>query len=461
MQHSIDMAETVARDTDPQSSLELGVKSAHRLSHFHELRSGREIEQMHSEEINIKLFDMVLCFSRALDLLHPAISDHHLRVAYIACCLAEEMGFTLAEIQNVLIAGALHDAGAVSSAVRSRILDYALGGYRLDDAEIPEDIHMHGFEGFVLTRDFPPFAPAASAIRFHHVDWDFGRGDEFAGEPVPMAASILRLADSVAVMAVNERNVLEQAHEIRGTVAADSGGLFMPEIVAAFQQVSARESFWLDVACQHKEAIIRDRFGEHEIELNLEALHELAKMFSRIIDYHSPFTATHSSGVAAVAEVLGQRLGFSSTESRLLRIAGYLHDIGKLAVPPEILDKPGKLTNEEMFIVKQHPYFTFQMLSMVPGLETVNTWASLHHERLDRQGYPFRSREIPLGSRIIAVADIFTAITEDRPYRMGMDRSNSITVLEQMVLDKAIDGEIVAVLRSDYDEFYRIRSLSQ
>lgn len=416
---------------------------------------------MPSKEIKIDLFDMVLCFSRALDLLHPAIADHHLRVAYIACCIAKELGFTSAEIQNVLIAGALHDAGAVSSAVRLRILDHALNSYRMDDVELPEDIHKHGFEGFELMRNFPPFTQAASSIRFHHVEWDFGRGSEFAGEPVPLVASILYLADRVAVMPVTERNILEQAAEIRGVVAADIGKWFMPEVVTAFQKASAPESFWLDVACQQKETIISDLFGEHEIDLNLDSLHELAKVFGKIVDYRSPFTATHSSGVAAVAEALGQRLGFSSTENRLLKIAGYLHDIGKLAVPPEILDKPGKLTKEEMFVVKQHPYDTFRILSMVPGLKTVNTWASLHHERLDRQGYPFRSHEIPLGSRIIAVADIFTAITEDRPYRMGMDRIRSIEVLDQMVLDKAIDGGIVAVLRNDYDEFHRIRSLSQ
>lgn len=418
-------------------------------------------EAMPSEEIKIKLFDMVLCFSRALDLLHPAIADHHLRVAYIACCIAEELGFTSAEIQNVLIAGALHDAGAVSSAVRLRILDYALNSYRLDDVEFPEDIHKHGFEGFELMQKFPPFAQAASAIRFHHVEWDFGRGSEFAGEPVPLVASILYLADRVAIMPVTERNILEQAAEIRGAVAGDTGKWFMPEVVAAFHEVSAPESFWLDMVCQHKETIISDRFGEHEIDLNLDSLHELAKVFGKIVDYRSPFTATHSSGVAAVAEALGQRLGFSSTDNRLLKIAGYLHDIGKLAVPPEILDKPEKLTKEEMFVVKQHPYDTFRILSMVPGLKTVNTWASLHHERLDRQGYPFRAHEIPLGSRIVAVADIFTAITEDRPYRMGMDRTRSIEVLNQMVIDKAIDGDIVAVLLNDYDEFHRIRSLSQ
>ena len=416
---------------------------------------------MSSEELEIKLFDMVLCFSRALDLLHPAIADHHLRVAYIAGCIAEELGFTPAEIQNVLIAGALHDAGAVSSSVWIRTLDYALGAYQPNENECPEDIHKHGFEGFVLLRDFPPFAEAASAIRFHHVDWNSGQGSEFAGEPVPLAASVLRLADHVAVMTVTQKNILEQAAEIREAIAADSGRLFMPEIVAAFLEASVRESFWFATVSQNKEAIIKGRFSEHAIDLDLDALHQSAKILGRIIDYHSPFTATHSSGVAAVAEALGQRLGFSPIDSKLLRVAGYLHDIGKLAVPFEILDKPGKLTQEEMFVIKQHPYDTFRILSMVPGLKTVNIWASLHHERLDRQGYPFRSREIPLGSRIMAVADIFTAITEDRPYRKGMDRARSIEVLNQMVLDKAIDGDVVAILRNDYDEFHRVRSLSQ
>lgn len=278
---------------------------------------------------------------------------------------------------------------------------------------------------------------------------------------MPIVASILHLADSVAVMVKTDRNILEQAEEIRKAIAADSGRRFMPGIVAAFQEVSEGESCWFDMTNQHKEEIVRDRFGGHEIEINIDSLNTLSKMFSKIVDYRTPFTATHSSGVSAVAAILGQRLGFSSAESKLLRIAGYLHDIGKLAVPPEILDKPEKLTKEEMFVVKQHPYDTFRILSTVPGLKTVNTWASLHHERLDLKGYPFKPNKIPYGSRIMAVADIFTAITEDRPYRKGMDRTRSIDVLDQMVLEKAIDGDIVAVLRKDYEEFYRIRSLSQ
>jgi HD-GYP domain-containing protein (c-di-GMP phosphodiesterase class II) len=413
------------------------------------------------QPINIKLFDMVLCFSRAIELLHPAISDHHLRVAYIGSCLAEQLGLDAGQTQDILIAGALHDVAAVSSVVWLALLDDALSHYHSANAQLPEDLHRHGFEGYLLLRDFPPFAEAAAAIRFHHVDWQFGRGRELAGQMVPVASHILHLADRVAVLPQDGRNVLEQVAGMQRMLAAGSGGLFQPEIVAAFEAISVRESFWLDLISPHKEEILQSRFGTINVNLDLDGLYELAQVFGKIIDYRSPFTAAHSSAVAATAEALAARMGISSHQRRLIGVAGYLHDIGKLAVPPEILDKPGKLTADEMFIIKQHPYYTHRILSMVAGLETVNLWASLHHERLDGKGYPFRPNDIPLGSRIIAVADIFTALTENRPYRQGMNRTQSLVILDQMVTDRAIDGDIVAVLRNNFDALHHIRNGAQ
>jgi HD-GYP domain-containing protein (c-di-GMP phosphodiesterase class II) len=409
------------------------------------------------QPINIKLFDMVLCFSRAIELLHPAISDHHLRVAYIGSCLAEQLGLDAAKTQDILIAGALHDVAAVSSVVWLALLDEALAQYHSTDGQLPEDLHRHGFEGYLLMRDFPPFAAAAEAIRFHHVDWQFGRGSELAGQAVPIASHILHLADRVAVLPQDGRNVLEQVSGMQRTIASGSGALFQPEIVAAFEAISARESFWLDLVSPHKEEIVQGRFGSTNVNLDLDGLYELAKVFGKIIDYRSPFTAAHSSAVAATAEALAGQMGISLHQRRLIGVAGYLHDIGKLAVPPEILDKPGKLTADEMFIIKQHPYYTHRILSMVSGLETVNLWASLHHERLDGTGYPFRPGEIPLGSRLIAVADIFTALTENRPYRQGMDRAQSMAVLDRLVAERAIDGEIVSVLRRNFDALHHVR----
>lgn len=422
---------------------------------------GNKFSVMPSEAVDVKLFDMVLCLSRAIDFLHPRISEHHLRVAYIGACLAEELGLAAGPTQDVLIAGALHDVAAVTSSMRHDLFEKALTDRHSGNAHLPDDLHRHGFDAYRMLCDFSPFALAACAIRFHHVDWNFGEGNAFRGEPVPFASHILRLADLVAVLPSHDQSILEQVGALRKKINAGTGSMFHPRIVAAFGEIAAKESFWFDLTSRHKEEIIRRRFGVAQVRLDLDGLHNLSRIFGRIIDCRSPFTATHSSGVAATSEAFAIRLGMSPSQTRLIGVAGYLHDIGKLAVPSTILDKPGKLTAAEMLVIKQHPYHTHQILAMVPGLETVNTWASLHHERLDAKGYPFRPRAIPLGSRIIAVADIFTAITEDRPYRNGMERTQCLSILDNLVAEGAIDGDIVAVLHNDFDKIHHIRSRSQ
>ncbi|MCW8907730.1 MAG: HD domain-containing protein [Sedimenticola sp.] len=409
----------------------------------------------------VNLIDMVLCFSRALDLLHPSILDHHLRVAYIAACLAQEIGLDDHQVQEVLIAGALHDIGTVSSTQMLALLDHAMDNYRLPADTLLPDIHRHGEEGYHLIRDFPPFSAAAEAIRFHHVNWEQGRGEQFHGLAVPVASHILHLADRVAVLPEAREHILLQRDRIRRTVSGDSGHRFMPRLVQAFESLSDRESFWLDLVYPDKGPLIRQHFGRGEVILDLDALHRLGGLFGRIIDYRSPFTATHSSGVAATAGALGELLGMSAAECGLLRVAGDLHDIGKLAVPLEIIDKPDALTREEMQLVRQHAYYTHRILSTVPGLETVNTWASLHHERLDGRGYPFRTRDIPVGARIVAVADIFTAITEDRPYRRGMTADAAKRILQQQVHEGAIDGDVVKQLILEFEQLLEVRHHSQ
>lgn len=400
---------------------------------------------MPAENIHVRFFDVILCVSRALDLLSPELSDHHLRVAYTAARLAEELGMSMEEKCDVVIGGALHDVGAVSSGLRHAMQDYSLRSEM-------ENVHVHGLEGYLLLRDFPPFARAAEAIRYHHVPWNFKRGSEFKGEPVPLSSHILYLADSVAVLPEARQNILEQSARIRRTVADGTHARFHPQLVAAFDAVSLSESFWLDLVSQHKEEIIRDRFGEHNVSLDTDELYELARLFGRIIDFRSPFTAIHSSMVAARAERIADLCGIEPASQRIIGIAGFLHDLGKLAVPSEILDKPGPLTPEEVFIIRQHSYYTHRILSTVPGLEEVNTYAALHHERLDGNGYPFRKRTLPLGSRIIAVADVYTAVSEQRPYRPGMNKTSALALLDELVRNGAVDGDIVGLVRRHFDD---------
>jgi HD-GYP domain-containing protein (c-di-GMP phosphodiesterase class II) len=139
-----------------------------------------------------------------------------------------------------------------------------------------------------------------------------------------------------------------------------------------------------------------------------------------------------------------------------MEVAGNLHDIGKLAVPNSILDKPGKLTKEEMAVMKSHTYYTYFVIDTIGGLQQIAEWAAYHHERIDGSGYPFHcsESEINTGARIMMVADIFTALAEDRPYRKGMSKEQIVQILNQFSDRCLLDTRIVNLLFDNYEEIY-------
>jgi len=147
----------------------------------------------------------------------------------------------------------------------------------------------------------------------------------------------------------------------------------------------------------------------------------------------------------------------------MMKIAGNLHDLGKLAVPVEILEKPGALTAAEFNIVKAHTYYTYKVLRNFRDMENIREWAAYHHERLDGNGYPFhlQAAELSLGARVMAVADVFTAITEDRPYRAGMAPDRASQVLVDMAANKALDGDVVQLLLDNFADVNQLRVLAQ
>lgn len=147
----------------------------------------------------------------------------------------------------------------------------------------------------------------------------------------------------------------------------------------------------------------------------------------------------------------------------MFEVAAYLHDLGKLAIPSEILEKPGRLTAEEWQVMRTHVYYTYQILSPIKAFEEITSWGALHQERLNGSGYPFRytADDIPQGARIMAVADVFTAVTEDRPYRRGMGKRAAIRELRRMVARGELDGSLVDLLMDHFDEIDRLRASSQ
>lgn len=404
------------------------------------------------KEPHVPLFYLVLCLSEAVDLIDPLLNGHHKRVAYVAYALGFEMGLSSQERDELILAGLVHDCGALSLKERLDLLQFET-----------VNADKHSELGYLLFKNFEPLYTQARFVRYHHVAWDGGRGTEFNGNEVPMGSHILNLADRVAVLTSDREEILGQRQRILNLIVGQSGKMFVPDLVDVFSALAAKEYFWLDAAASTIGSILARRTRLATVELTPQQLLGFAKVLCQLIDFRSPFTATHSSGVAASAEALSKLLGFSERECQMMRVAGYLHDLGKLSVPSEILEKPAKLNKEEFNIISGHTYRTFTILESISDLDIINAWASFHHERLDGSGYPFHHKgaDLSLGSRIMAVGDVLTAITEDRPYRSGMTPDRALEVLQRMARESALDANVVSTLRLHYDDVNSARILAQ
>lgn len=401
-------------------------------------------------ELNVSLNQFVFSLSQALDLINPAMADHHKRVAYVALRVAEAAGLAGTAKEDVVIAAALHDIGTLP---RERSGGEASPAHTLRSARF----------GFQLLQKFKPFVVSARIVRFHNVDWAHGTNGKLEGEDVPLGSHIVHLARRVNGLVDRVRPVLWQANSICEQINSWRGGILMPDIVDAFLRASASDAFWLDLDAPDLLRLMAERMPFSTVELDMDGLQDFAELLAQMIDFRSRFTATHSSGVAATAATLAQLFGFPESDCKRIQVAGYLHDLGKLAIPAEYLEKNGKLTEEEWQTVRSHPYFTYRILASIDGLEDIAHWSGVHHERLNGTGYPFGANNlnIPLEARILSMADIFTALTEDRPYRAGLDRESVLAILAKMVDNFDLDRKVFEVLQAHYADLDRARVAAQ
>lgn len=400
----------------------------------------------------ISLIDLALCVSDTIDLASRQLHGHHLRVAYLSVRLARECGFAEEDQQMVLVAGALHDAGALTLPERLDCLSFE---------DTYKGQHAHAGYRFLLYSRF--FSFLAEVVRYHHEPWNHGEGRENEESAVPLLSHILHLADRIDVLIDPRMDILSQVSSVVEQIQARSGRLFHPRFVEAFVSLSSKPAFWFDLVVQDIPSQLKEQIDFESQRLDLERLVDFSRIISRIIDFRSHFTATHSYEVAVVSEWLGTRFGFGQNETKMLHISGLLHDLGKLAVPNEILEKNGPLTEAEMNAMKWHPYCTYHSLKRVFHSLPILEWTSFHHERLDGSGYPFRlaDPDIPLGSQVLSVADVFTALAAHRPYRRGMRKDEIVVILENSVRNNKLNLNIGHFLIDNISEAMQLRDCSQ
>lgn len=403
-------------------------------------------------QYRLKLFDFLSCLSDILDWISPMLNDHHKQVALIAMRIADALELPADEQNEIVCASILHDIGAISLAERMDTLkfEYTTG-------------QAHAEIGYHMINIFSPMRKAAELIRYHHVFWNNGEGLVDKGNQVPLGSRILQVADRAALLVDRKKVILSQAETIKNRIAGASGTMLDPKIVAVFMELAEKEYFWLDIVSPLINKQLKENVKLGTIYLNQTELLSFSSLIRRVIDFRSPFTATHSSGVSATAEHIAMLADMSEYECFEIKVAGYLHDLGKLAIPAEILEKPGKLTEDEFNLMRGHTFYTYRALEPIKDLSLINQYGSYHHERLDGSGYPFRlvREQLPLGSRVMAVADVFTALTENRPYRKGMSNEQTILILSKMAENNKLDKDIVELVRNNHEAINQVRIKAQ
>lgn len=424
--------------------------------------TGADAHQMEQ----IALSQVIGSLSYALDIVEGQPPGHALRSCLIGMRIAAEIALAETDRSDLFYALLLKDAGCSANSSRmasvlaaddfaakasSKLTDWSnprasllwairnaaqgsglrrrlgvLGAMRGEGELTRQFMEARCDRGAEIARMLFLSEQTARAIRSLDEHWD-GQGmpDGLRGEQIPLAARILCLAQTVEVF--HRQGGVRAA---RAVARRRRGRWFDPHLVDAFLRCSRDSDFWA--------ALDTPDISDWEpaglaLSADEQRLERIAEAFARVIDAKSPFTARHSERVAELAVGTAAQLGFDADAQRTLRRAGLLHDIGKLAVSNRILDKPGKLTAAEFEAVKAHPTHTLQILKRAPCFAPFAELAANHHEKLDGSGYPrgVGAEQLDLPMRVLAVSDIYEALTARRPYRDPLTPAKALAIIDR------------------------------
>ena len=409
--------------------------------------------------MKINLAHALVSLTGALDFVGVDEVHHAQRVALLGHSLARELGWGDARCRFIVFAGMLHDCG-VARITEHRCLTETL---EWDGSE------QHCIRGHQYLSECPPLAEFAEVVRWHHTRWaDLDR--EALSAATCLEANLIFLVDRLDVLLASyllsgglRSELLWEYPKLIDRLSEMGGTHFAPELLEALRSAACRESFWLQCDPAYVIGELEDCLASFpEQILKGEDVIAFAGLFARTVDSKSIYTLEHSTRVAKLARHLGVVSGLNPERLDMLEVAALLHDIGKLRVPEEIIDKPGKISEQERAIVKRHSYDTGRILRKVFPGSPVADWAAMHHENLVGSGYPSKmaANEQPFEARLIAVADIFQALSQARPYRKPLSAESVMAHLDEMVAEGRIDVDLTELVRMHLPACHEIASPS-
>ncbi len=433
----------------------------------------------------IRVSELLGALSYALDLTEGQPAGHCVRASWIGLRIGRALGLSDADLWDLSHAILLKDLGCSSNA--ARICQLYLTddiGFKRDFKQV--DDHLFHIVSFVLSHTG---LKAGLSDRFRAMLFIFQNGGQVAkelietrcqrgatiarrlhfsetvteaiasldehwnggGKPAGLAGTEIPLFSRVALLAqvVDVFALSAGAEAAIGEARRRSGSWFDPAVVRAFEAAAAEPDFWTALRSPTIEA---DLFAavpaRHQMIADEDYLDDAANAFAEVIDSKSPFTSGHSSRVALYADMVAEEMGYAAGARRRLRRAALLHDIGKLGVSNAILDKPSKLDDGEWQAMRRHADYSAKILARVGAFAGAAEVGGHHHERLDGKGYPYglSAEQISPEVRIVSVADVFDALTADRPYRAAMPVSQAFAIMDRDA-GTALDPRCLEALR--------------
>lgn len=385
--------------------------------------------------MKFSLNQFLLAVSFALDFVEMDIAgkrtNHGKRVAYIALRIAKKMGFNDEDLHDIVSLAILHDNGICE----------ANNDVVVDNINEEEHLMKHCITGENNISNYPFLKKRKNIIRYHHEKYNGTGFYKLRGHDIPLMSQIICISDYMENTFILDKICDENKRNIEEFVKKQSGKLFKPEICDAFLEITSSTSFRLDLGDDFINSALKKYTPEFTVEVSLIDIVKITDVFSKIIDSKSKFTRKHSKEIAEKAAIMADYYNYDVDKKTKLVIAANLHDLGKLAVPNSILDKPGKLTDDEFDIIQSHTYYTRVALSKINGFEDITEWASNHHEKLNGYGYPYgkKANELDFNSRLMGCIDIYQALTEERPYRKALPHDKVIHIMNDMAEEGFID----------------------
>ena len=433
---------------------------------------------------SVRLAELLGALSRALDLTEGQPAGHCVRVCWIGVHVGRALGLDERRVADLYYTLLLKDLGCSSNA--ARICELYLADdltfkrdFKYLDGSLPQvlrfvlshtgaeaglaerfrkvvNILRNGGEivtdlietrcqrGAEIARQMRFGDNVAQAILDLDEHWDgSGRPNGKKGDAISLFSQIALLAQVADVFYVAGGRAAAV-----GEIRERAGTWFDPAVVFAFEDVTADADFWEALKADDIEDIVLSlEPGKVAARADEDYLDDIAAAFARVIDAKSPFTSGHSERVAIFSDLIAEEMGYSTARRRWLRRAALLHDIGKLGVSNSVLDKPGKLDDQEWVAMRRHAELSRAILSRISAFEDMSQVAGSHHERLDGKGYPLglTGDAIDLDTRIVSTADVFDALTADRPYRAAMPISKAMAILWEGA-DASHDPRCIAAL---------------